>query len=189
MTQSPPNPRERLREPTAADEDNLAKLRELCAQWGRDPEDFVTRYLNLTTRKKSKTASQFFYDHPDKALVHFADKYLCANPIDGRIKDSAEVAPDADEIDIRLSMVEALRAAQRKQSAQQRSSMATTVAPERPSTVVQCAPAKPEVLAPCSVLELKEAFTAQREARCMTPADIAGILGINYKVIMSVFFI
>jgi hypothetical protein len=173
MTQFFSDPRKRLQELPATSEANLAKLRELCKTWDRDPEEFTRRYLGLTAR------SPFFRDHPDKALVHFAEKYLCANPIDGRTQDAVEVVPDADEIDIQLSMPEALRVAIRKQGAPQRPSMPKTVAPECPSTVVQCVPAKPVVLTPCSYAQLQTTFIGTRGKNKIRNSDMVGMLGYS----------
>ena len=129
----------------------------LCTQWGRDPEDFTTRYLNLTVR------SEFFRRHPDRALDVFVTKYFCADPIDSRTKESAEVGPDAHEVDVDLPLEKALGTVLR----------ASLGTPAPPPVI---APAKP---APCSILELKAAFIAQRGARRMTHADIAGIVGLS----------
>lgn len=147
--------RVRLREPLAADAPHLARIRTLCAKWSRDPEDFTTRYLNLTAR------SEFFRQHPDRALAVFESKYLCANPIDGRTTESAEVAPDNHEYDAELPLMQVLGKAMHSL--------------DRP-------PPKP-LLEPCSILALKAAFIAQRGARRMTHSDIAGIVGLSKAAI------
>jgi transcriptional regulator with XRE-family HTH domain len=203
MVYAPPPPRKR--EPVAADAPHIKLITDLCHRWDRDPAVFVTRYLNLTS------VSESFKKHPDRAAQLIAERYLCANPIDGRTKELAEVAPDVNEINPDLPLDQVFREA--------------FVQTEKPTTIIQtpahvrkepvknaeisaledelrtyqevalpqnsrsttrrpnASSAAQVTIEPCSVDELRAAFIAAREIQHMTKSDMAGKLDMGLSTL------
>ena len=159
----------RLREPAPADKENLAKLQALCKKWNRDPEDFTTRYLNLTV------TSPFFRAHPKRAVQLLEEKYLCPSPIDARTIEPTEV-PIREQIkNAPESPLEAFAAVLPRS---RDSNMGRFPAPSQ-KTIESIQPTL-QPLPACRYAELQTAFIEMRRKNNIRNADIAGTL--NYSV-------
>lgn len=162
-------PSGRLREPTKEDVHNIAKIRELCTEWGKDAENYINRYLNITAQGGVLSRDL------DRTVQILADYLIC--------RDSGPAKPQQTS----LSVERAARVPSPKMTGP-----ATLGVYQEPTKLVGAASIKQKpkpiaapALDPCSVEELKAAFTAQRSSRKMTYSDVAGILGVSAALVQK----